>query len=188
MSTSAERIASVVQTCHDKAARSHRPARAVAFEILSTQPGELVLQMATEMLVEAVARIERAAALKVERQAEVKPVRRPRESPATNPAWEREDREMDERHNRELIDILEQYTQEIRMKWTDELLDSSFALPDGTVVLWGDATVEQHTERKRMFLGNAHANMEGAARHDAAIRELAASRAPNLRAMVAAVA
>lgn len=71
-----------------------------------------------------------------------------------------------------------------RMEWTAELLDSTFALADGSRVTWGDATADQHRERVDMFRRNALANLEGAARHEQAIDALMESGAKSLRKMV----
>lgn len=83
-----------------------------------------------------------------------------------------------------ITDATARYAEALKMEWTRELLDSGFALPDGTTVLWGDATVEQHMERREMFMRNAVANAEGAARHDQAIRELSEAGVTTLREMV----
>jgi len=66
----------------------------------------------------------------------------------------------------------EAWKQALRMEWTRELLGAAFALRDGTIVTWGSATVAQHEDRIAMFTDNAVANIEGAARHQAAITEL----------------
>lgn len=76
------------------------------------------------------------------------------------------------------------WTEHIRMEWTQELLGSDFALRDGTRVTWGAATVAQHSERRAMFADNAKANLEGAARHQHAIQALTESGARSLNAMV----
>jgi hypothetical protein len=70
---------------------------------------------------------------------------------------------------RELVDDM---TAQLRIKWEKELLDSKFALSDGTRVSWADATIEQHEERAAMFERNVLANAEGAARHRRAIADL----------------
>lgn len=57
-------------------------------------------------------------------------------------------------------------------------------MPDGTVVLWGDATIEQHQQRRDLFLRNALANTDGAARHEQAIRTLTETGAATLREAV----
>lgn len=66
------------------------------------------------------------------------------------------------------------------MEFTNELLNATFSLPDGTEVKWGDATVDQHEARKQMFQDQAQTNLEGAARHDIAIELLRTTGARTL--------
>lgn len=89
-----------------------------------------------------------------------------------------------ERYNQRLYAMVDDFITAKRVEWTAELLDSAIAMPDGTIVLWGDATLQQHQERRDMFMRNALANTEGAARHEQAIRELAEAGAPTLRELV----
>lgn len=76
--------------------------------------------------------------------------------------------------------IAADYREQCRMEWTAELLASTFALGDGTQIAWGDATIEHHQQRVDMFMANATANIEGAARHEEAIAALSASGAIRL--------
>lgn len=92
--------------------------------------------------------------------------------------------EFDRRRDSELFAIIKQYSEELRMEWTLELLSSPFALADGTLVTWGEATVEHHAERVELFQRNAAANLEGAARHQAALRDLGAAGAACLNELV----
>jgi hypothetical protein len=94
------------------------------------------------------------------------------------------DYECKARLNESLGDILREYTTRLRMEWTSELLASEITLPDGTVTTWGDATVEEHEQRRQMFMKMAATNVEGAARHEQAIRALREGGATNLRALV----
>ena len=73
--------------------------------------------------------------------------------------------------------FIDDFATELRMQWTEELLATEFGLADGTRVTWGSATIDQHNERRDMFMANAQANAEGAARHTAAIRALEESGA-----------
>ncbi len=66
------------------------------------------------------------------------------------------------------------------LEWRNELLASRFTLNDGTSVSWGEATVEQHQERIEMFLANAAANTEGAARHKKAVDDILANNVSRL--------
>jgi hypothetical protein len=93
--------------------------------------------------------------------------------------WAEEDAEREARLNRNLLDALQQYTDTIRAEWTRELLGSTFALPDGSMVTWGAATVAQHTQRIDMFTRNA--------RHEEAVRQLQASDASCLAELIGAV-
>ena len=45
---------------------------------------------------------------------------------------------------------------------------------------WGAAATDQHRERLEMFKANAHANLEGAARHQLGDHELERDRVPTL--------
>lgn len=83
-----------------------------------------------------------------------------------------EEHEYNRRKWSALSDALDRYTKELRVQWTAELLSSEFALADGTRVTWGEATREQHIERRDIFMRNASANLEGAARHQQAIDAL----------------
>lgn len=89
---------------------------------------------------------------------------------------------------RMLTDILDKYRDELRMEWTSELLNSEFALGDGTTVRWGDATMEQHEYRYQLHARNAQAGLEGAARHREAIATLNVTGAATLREAVAVAA
>lgn len=89
--------------------------------------------------------------------------------------------ELQQRHLERMTSYLEDFLAEQRMQWTEELLQSTFAMPDGSLVLWGEATVEQHKVRRDMLLSNARGNMEAASRHERAIRDLTQGRRSRLR-------
>ena len=74
----------------------------------------------------------------------------------------------------EQIDLCIQSAQVV---WRKEMLESSFAMTDGSTVTWGDASVAQHEARAEMFMSNAVVNVEGAARHRQAIAEIVSSGA-----------
>lgn len=97
-------------------------------------------------------------------------------------------RKREEASSRRFAESIERATSrfaaELKAEWTEELLNSGFALPDGRMVLWGDATIEDHKIRRGLFMDNAHANLEGAARHEAAINELESSGVSTLRELV----
>lgn len=117
----------------------------------------------------------RRIVLGVEREAQQRPVslvNHRRLTRKRDEQYAREDAERARKHGEELRGLIESYGEQLRVEWTTELLDSPFALADGTLVTWGDATVSQHEERRDMFTTNAYANIEGAARHGRAIQEL----------------
>lgn len=204
-----KRASEVVQNCYDTAKAEGRETRDVANEIIPTLPADLVRFLATEFVVASVARAQRAEALGVERSAEqsesaevagaVPSSRIPRKGTAARAKWERETdegrrwaaaAESDELRSLQMFygalgTTLDRYAEDLRIRWTGELLDSTFALSDGSVVSWGEATIENHAERRQMFLNNAHGNLEGAARHEVAMRDLRQSGSPTLREMVA---
>ena len=189
-----DEITALAQECYDRAKDRAVPTRAIAAELVANASPEVVAAMASEYLVGVVAAEQRAATLAAEREAERQRQAKLHEqvnSPqakAQRERWKREAEEEAWLREREMWAacrrLLDRYTEDLKMKWTAELLDSTFALRDGTVVTWGEATVEQHEDRRQMFLDNAHANMEGAARHEVAVRELRESGAATLREMV----
>lgn len=200
-----DQVSDLAQRCYDLARDTDRPTREVARELLAEASPSLVAALAVEFLVSAVADAQRLVALEVERSASVsrsqqshETVGRPRKGSKQWDRWVQETEEGREWAQREweaearfiqmqngvIRKALDRYAEDLRVQWTSELLDSTFALRSGAVVTWGDATVEQHVERMDIFLKNAHANMEGAARHEIAIRELRESGAPSLREMV----
>lgn len=122
---------------------------------------------------EAVASIERSAS----RAAVLRPLAPPTPEQAARRAelhqkTEEECARIEEEHWGRMTEIMQRYSERLKMQWTAELLNSTFALPDGTLVAWGDATVEQHTVRRDMLLANAQGNLRAAARHEAAMNTL----------------
>lgn len=75
-----------------------------------------------------------------------------------------------------LTEAIETFASAVRADWTEQILSASFALPDGTRVLWGEATVEQHKARRDFLLSQASGTLETAGRHDAAIKDLMSFR------------
>lgn len=93
--------------------------------------------------------------------------------PCEHCEWSRQlERDSAAKLNASLNNLLADYRKDLRMEWTEELLESTFALGDGTRVSWGEATIDQHQERVAMFMGNVAANIEGAARHEQAIVDI----------------
>lgn len=130
----------------------------------------------TGFLVEAAADLRRNRALATERAATV-PAR------ASQSAREKESRE----YKAELMRVelecraglfasissaVDEFKSRLRLTWTKELLATSFSLPDGQEVTWGEASVEQHQQRVEMFAAQAALNIEGAARHRKAIEAI----------------
>ncbi|MFC5930912.1 hypothetical protein D6T64_12020 [Cryobacterium melibiosiphilum] len=74
-----------------------------------------------------------------------------------------------------LTAIIGTFMREVRTQWTAELLESKFALGDGTETRWGEATREDHAYRIGMHKRNAVAGIEGAARHQQAIEAIDAA-------------
>jgi len=138
----------------------------------------LVLMLAKLELLEMANHFQRATTRTIEKASESRPARRKggawlREmSPEAQADLERREEEINGRMWTTIADALSDYRENLRMEWTRELLDSFFALPDGTRVAWGKASSDQHAIRIDMLLGNAAGNLETAARHQVAIETL----------------
>ncbi len=178
--------------------------REAAKEVVAGAPMGALRLMAREFVVAAIARQEREDALRVERAAQRERQSHehagppgPRRSAAYRrwvietdegrdyeAQWQATSDAINERWMANLVAMMDGFRAELRMEWTAELLDTPFALPDGSQVAWGDASIEQHRTRRQMFMDNARVNVEGAARHDQAIRDLEANGAATLRDLV----
>ena len=79
-------------------------------------------------------------------------------------------------HNERIVstisDFLRDYASRLEVRWTNELLNANFALPNGKLVTWGNATLLQHSDRLLMFSQQASNAVEGGARHLAAIQKI----------------
>ncbi len=84
-------------------------------------------------------------------------------------------RKLDQQHADRMTAMLEAYAEDLKMEWTQELLDAEFALGDGTRVTWGKATVEQHHKRMTMLSHNVESNLQAIKRHECAIADITAS-------------
>lgn len=84
----------------------------------------------------------------------------------------------------DLARTIEKFKDSVIVEWTTELLNSPISLPDGTETTWGEATIDQHLARQEMFQKNALANVEGAARHAYAAKQLAEANVPTLNTLV----
>lgn len=150
----------------------------VACEALALIPRDEWEPILIAQLVSDARAAQREAALRAERNAERKHRRTTgREwAQARQQHWARQKTELGLPQSASTEDVLsasiEAFKAEIRIEWTEELLGSKFALGDGRKVAWGEATVHQHKERLRIFRDHAKTNLEGAARHQAAIDTL----------------
>jgi hypothetical protein len=195
VSTVDERVNAVVRVAVELASDDPHGDFEVAREVLVDTPQEVVARLAVMMLVDLIREHLRASTRRIEREAsddetEVK-FERPRYGSRAYGEWVQtteEGRAYNDEKNacREKYDNLllshiaaftKQYAAELRIEWTAELLASPFALPDGTRVTWGEASLAQHQERVEMFEANVAANVEGAARHRRAIDALQEARA-----------
>ena len=82
------------------------------------------------------------------------------------------DADLDRQQIQRMNDIIGTYRDSLHAQWTAELLESGFALGDGTTVTWGEATVEQHQQRIALLTRNAAGNLQTAARHQSAVDEI----------------
>lgn len=73
-------------------------------------------------------------------------------------------------------------------EWTADLLASTFALPDGKRVTWGEATADQHRIRVNMLVKQAAGTTETAALHQKALQEMGQARVSRLADLAGAAA
>ena len=71
--------------------------------------------------------------------------------------------------------------------WAPKLLAGTFALGDGTVVSFADATIEQHETRASWLESQAAGTLETASIHRRAIADCIAANQPTLRGLVDAL-
>lgn len=177
-----------------------------AQRIVDTLEAGAVRAMAIEYLIEQAGQLNRTRSLKVERAAEERVVSRPKPKPREGlthgsfnqrygaipagctcdqcaAAIER-DNDFEAKKIAKLSSLLTEYRDQLRITWTDELLKATFAMPDGSRVLWGEATVDQHRERVSMLMGNVAGNLEAAARHEKAVEEIEAASVQTLNELV----
>lgn len=94
---------------------------------------------------------------------------------------------MRQRANDRMGKMIYELVQHTRLTVTRELLESRFALGDGTDTTWGEATVQQHEMRVEMLTRNAAGIADTAARHLAAIEMIKESDASCLADLPVAV-
>lgn len=147
----------------------------VARLTVHAMPSDDVAKAALLWLVSTVRARRRNQTHQIEQAATVRPRRRPT---AAERAEREEERYQDlMRFGGQVAKIMEEYAAEKFTEWTQELLESRFALPDGSTVEWGAATIDDHRQRVEMFQGYAEASIEGGARHQQAIDALTESGA-----------
>lgn len=183
-----------------------------AREALTAQTSDVYRELAVAAIVDAVRRRQRSNVLSIEREA-VRPTQTQERIKGADPGHRRRDRRAywdwveatDEgkkyeseiaaadaaaasRLHENLRSAMAEMTAALRIEWTRELLASEFALPDGTRVTWRNAAIPQHEARVAMYMRNAEANLEGAARHLKAVEELKRAGAPTLGDLVGVAA
>jgi hypothetical protein len=190
--------------------RHGAPSHRVVRDVITRCSAEALRDMAEEWLIELLADKSRCLARATERAATTSPApanpttaRRPRKGTAAWYAWiatdEGREAERARQYAREdaiaqsdflktMQGLVQEAAVSLHMTWTRELLDSTFVLPDGSTVSWGDATMDQHLARQSMFEKNAAANLEGATRHLKAVEQLRATGASTLREAVSQAA
>jgi len=144
----------------------------------------LILELAVERIRDLRSDRFRQTRLNAERAAEP----HIRSTPYRSPAQRQEAQEATQASDALLMvtlkSIIGDYAAQLRLEWTDELLATSFALPDGTHVTWGSATIADHQLRYEMFAQQAETSTEGAARHLHAVNALEAAERTCLNSLV----
>lgn len=204
-------VVSLVAFCDESSTKSGEGPRKVANGLAKSMTAAQLRWCAEEWLVTSVSERRRARTLAEERKAERERTAQlaerdaaragyeaqgsPRRDSAAYRKWvddtpegrefhgrrEAEEDESNQRVQRTVRKLIDDYTDQVKLEWTEELLASRFSLPDGTSVEWGDATLDQHVTRYEMFSRNMVTNMEGAARHKQAIDALRETGAATLR-------
>lgn len=192
MTKISEQVAELVEMVRDDAAGSDPKLAATA--VVRDVPDRVIRYLAAEYLAEAVRAAVRRDTLRQERtsmallpDAALEAVgvaggtvrNLPRKGTDERAEWETctlEGREYVRReaeiHDRFLDDqfrMVNHFVESMHAEWTAELLASTFALADGSLVTWGEASIDQHEQRKAMFERHIQVNAEGAARHAHAI-------------------
>lgn len=94
-------------------------------------------------------------------------------------AINREENEVRQRNQtkwRDALDeLIDQQAERLGMHWTAALLTETVALPDGSRVLWGEATVSDHLARIQLLSRHAATELATATRHRAAVNYIEAT-------------
>jgi len=80
--------------------------------------------------------------------------------------------------------IVDQFAGELHEGWSATILAGEFSLPDGTRVTWGNATRAQHEARAAQLESQATGELETAAIHRSAIKDLSAADVGTLAELV----
>lgn len=141
-----------------------------------------------ELVMQEIRNIRRQDALAVERRQDADYNREQRR--LNKQHKERLDRLQDEAHEKGYQTIwgmaIGEFQKSIRLEVTAELLRTGFALPDGRLVTWGTATVDEHRIRMDMLVKQGIGTLETAYRHRVAIGMLDDSGAGCLSDMASA--
>lgn len=73
--------------------------------------------------------------------------------------------------------LIEKERRNAKLELTEELLGSSFALGDGTMVTWGSATAEEHQQRILMLMRNVEGNLTTISIHQKALAMMSGANA-----------
>lgn len=168
---------------------AQRSAWDVCEELLPSLPPRFVARLAVEAMVDAYFKGV---------DEDTKPVKKPAQSPtkvskqraryASNAIREVDDPAISERMWASINRAVSIFREECRVEWTAELLAETFALPDGTVATWADATTEQHLAASVTDQVQATHALATAARHQQAVEAIQAAGAHTLAEAVAKVA
>jgi hypothetical protein len=95
-------------------------------------------------------------------------------------AWKAIVQDKREEQDRRRAKVFSELTERLHMQWTDELLSKDFAVGDGSIVTWADATIEQHEARVEMLFVNVQGNGDAIRRHEAAVIDILENRVSTL--------
>jgi ATPase subunit of ABC transporter with duplicated ATPase domains len=146
------------------------------------------------LVVEWVREVQREEARRIERQSAYEYKRGQRRE---NRQWRKRIDDLRENHPDEyrrrytfagVTEQIEEMRRDIKLEVTAELLASSFALGDGRVVTWGEATAEDHRQRAKLLGQNVIGNLTTMLLHEQAAEMIEAAGAPTLGQMPQAVA
>lgn len=143
--------------------------RASLHSFVKTLPPEVLAVIAEQWLADDLTSRDRSATLREERAVIDAPP-----APVVRELWQTPPRETDQAKTlrSRVGEIVAQTASALHSEWEPSFLRQIIRMPDGREVTWGAATVADHETRLQMFTVNAVANLEGAARHERAIRDI----------------